>query len=589
MPNLRQATVVAAFVAALCYARWQEHLGSRPTPAAGAFGLRFEEVAEDIGIRFTHQKVQVDPKLAPIEPHVSGVGAATAIGDVDGDGWSDVLMTTSAFGAPSALFRNRRDGTFEDVAAAWGIDQLNSRDRGATMGALFSDVDNDGDEDLLVYKWGYPQLFLNDAHRRFVDATMDSGLGRWINSNSAAFLDYDRDGLLDLYVGGYFREEHVLWDLKSTRIMQSSFEFAENAGHNVLYRNLGGGKFEDVTARAGVDSTRWTFAIAAADFDGNGFQDLYLANDYGPEELFLNQDGARFTRASDIGLDEDSKSGMSVAVGDIDNCGKLGVFVTNITRTGYLIQGNNLRKNMLGEDGRFENIASGVAENCGWAWGAQFGDLNNDGWQDLFVVNGFISADPKLDYWYAMGKVSSAVGDLFEDATAWPEIGNRSLSGYEVSRVLINTPLHKSGRRTFTDVASQTGVTDTLDGRAVAFTDLGNRGQLDVVVANQSARALVYRSELAPGAHWIQFGLRGTRSNRSAIGAAVELEFGGHRQVQVIAAGSGFASQNDRRLHFGLGDAARVERARIRWPSGHEQVIENPALDQLHVVTESTP
>lgn len=589
MPNLRHAFVTAAFVAALGYAAWQEHVGGRPATAAGAFGLRFEEVADEIGIRFTHEKVAVDPKLGPIEPHVSGVGAATAVGDVDGDGWPDVLMTTSGFDARSALFRNRQDGTFEDVAAEWGIDRLNSRERGAAMGALFADVDNDGDEDLLVYKWGHPQLFLNDAHRRFVDVSKDSGLERWINANSAAFLDYDRDGLLDLYVGGYFREEHVLWDLKTTRIMQSSFEFADNAGHNVLFKNLGGGKFTDVTASAGVDSTRWTFAIAAADFDGNGFQDLYLANDYGPEELFLNQDGARFERANDIGLDEDSKSGMSVAVGDIDNCGKLGVFVTNITRTGYLIQGNNLRKNMLGEDGRFENIASGVAENCGWAWGAQFGDLNNDGWQDLFVVNGFISADPKLDYWYAMGKVSSAVGDLFEDATAWPAIGNRSLSGYEVSRVLINTPLRKSGRRTFTDVAAQTGVTDTLDGRAVAFADLGNRGQLDVIVANQSARALVYRSELAPGAHWIQFALTGTRSNRSAIGAAVELEFAGHRQVQVVAAGSGFASQNDRRVHFGLGDTTVVDRATIRWPSGATDVLERPAPDRVHHVTEGTP
>lgn len=589
MPNLRQAIVVAAFIGALGYAAWQEHRGGRPAAAVGAFGLRFEECADRIGIRFTHAKVEVDPKLAPIEPHVSGVGAATAVSDVDGDGWPDVLFTSSSFDGRNALYLNQRDGTFVDVAAEWGIDRLNSRERGAAMGALFADVDNDGDEDLLVYTWGYPRLLLNDAHRRFVDASVGSGLERWINSNSAAFLDYDRDGLVDLYVGGYFRDEHVLWNLKSTRIMQSSFEFADNAGHNVLFRNLGNGRFEDVTARAGVDSTRWTFAIAAADFDGNGFQDLYLANDYGPEELFLNQDGTRFTRANDIGLDEDSKSGMSVAVGDVDNCGKLGVFVTNITRTGYLIQGNNLRKNMLGEAGRFENIANGVAENCGWAWGAQFGDLNNDGWQDLFVVNGFISADPKLDYWYAMGKVSSAVGDLFEDATAWPPIGNRSLSGYEISRVLINTPLHKSGRRTFTDVATQVGVSDTLDGRAVAFADLSNRGQLDVLVANQSARALVYRSELAPGMHWVQFRLRGTTSNRSAIGTAVELEFAGHRQMQVVAAGSGFASQNDRRLHFGLGESGVIDRAVIRWPSGREQILEKPASDRIHDVTEPTP
>src|SRR6185369_4532403 len=158
-----------------------------------------------------------------------------------------------------------------------------------------------------------------------------SGLGRWMNCGAAVWFDYDRYGLLDLYVAGYFRDDVDLEHLTTTRVMQDSFEFAHNGGHNYLYKNLGGLRFEDVTARMGCDSTRWTLAVAAADMDGDGWQDLYLANDYGPEELFLNKGGQRFEFAAGIGLEESSKSGMSVTIGDVLGDGQLGVFVTNIS------------------------------------------------------------------------------------------------------------------------------------------------------------------------------------------------------------------------------------------------------------------
>src|SRR5262249_4245712 len=153
-------------------------------------------------------------------------------------------------------------------------------------------------------------------------------------ANAACWIDYDRDGKLDLYVAGYFREDVDLWHLKTTRIMQSSFEFANNGGHNHPDKNLGGGKFRDVTAETGTGSTRWTLAVAAADLDGDGWQDLYLANDYGPEEFFQNQGGARFVRREDVGLHESSKSGMAVALGDFQDDGRLGVYVTNISKSG---------------------------------------------------------------------------------------------------------------------------------------------------------------------------------------------------------------------------------------------------------------
>jgi hypothetical protein len=273
---------------------------------------------------------------------------------------------------------------------------------------------------------------------------------------------------------------------------------------------------------------------------------------------------------------------MAVALGDVYNRGRLDVFVTNISVRGFLFQGNNLRINFMRELGRFDEIASGVVADAGWAWGAQFGDLNNDGLLDLVVANGFISADSGRDYWYAMSKIAGAQGNIFEDAKNWPPIGTASLSGYERSRVLLNR-----GREGFVDVAQEAGVADLLDGRSVALADLFNRGTLDVVIANQKGKALVYRSTVYPG-HWIALKLIGTRSNRSAIGAEVTVEFGAVRQRQVVAGGMGFCSQNDRRLHFGLGDQ-RLGRVTIRWPTGTEQVLNGLAPDRLHVITEPSP
>jgi hypothetical protein len=405
-----------------------------------------------------------------------------------------------------------------------------------------------------------------------------------MNSNGAVWLDYDRDGLLDLYITGYFRSDIDFWHLRTTRIMQSSWEFASNGGKNLLFRNLGNGRFEDVTDAMGVGSTRWTLAAAAADFNDDGWPDLYLANDYGPEELFLNHEGKRFELAR-AGLEDDSKSGMAVAVGDVFNRGRYDVFVTNISERGFLFQGNNLRINLLKELGRFNEIATGAVADAGWAWGAQFGDLNNDGWLDLVVVNGFISADSGRDYWYAMSKIAGAQGNIFEDAKNWPPIGTASLSGYERSRVLLNRSREgPGGRGGFADVAEAAGVTDRLDGRGVAMADLFNVGTLDVVIANEKGRALLYRNGPHSG-HWVEFKLIGTRSNRSAIGAEVMVEFGGVRQRQVVDGGMGFCSQNDRRLHFGLGNST-LGRVTIRWPSGATQVLEGLKVDEVHAVTE---
>ena len=575
---MKRLVVILAFVAAVVAV---VVLNGRATGhAIGANEtIRLSEVAHASGIDFVHESPTLDPKVEHISAHIAALGACVSVADVNNDNWPDLYFTSSRFGAANALYLNQQDGTFRDISADADVASLNRAGEGVSMGAVWGDYDNDGFEDLLVYKWGYPQLLRNLGNGRFADVTAQSGLRVWMNSNGAVWLDFDRDGLLDLYITGYFRSDIDFWHLRTTRIMQHSWEFATNGGKDVLFKNVGKGRFEDVTDSMGVGSTRWTLAAAAADFNDDGWPDLYLANDYGPEELFLNRVGKRFELAR-AGLEDDSKSGMAVALGDVYNRGRLDAFVTNISVKGFLFQGNNLRVNFLKELGRFDEVATGVVADAGWAWGAQFGDLNNDGLLDLVVANGFISADTARDYWYAMSKIAGAQGNIFEDAKNWPAIGRASLSGYERSRVLLNR-----GEAGFVDVAEGAGVTDRLDGRSVAMADLFNRGVLDVVIANQKARALLYRNSASPG-HWVEFKLVGTRSNRSAIGAEVTVEFGGVRQRQIVDGGMGFCSQNDRRLHFGLGNG-RLGRVTIRWPSGAEQIVDGLTIDQLHVITES--
>ncbi len=603
-PALRPV-VTLLFGGLLCGAWWldrtrisdQVEHPAEEQAALERFGFWLHDVAAAQGVDFVHHQATLDPQIANVEPHVAAMGAGVAVCDANRDGRPDLYFTNSAFGHDNALYVQQPDGTFRDVAQQAGAGGDKRAGEGVSMAAVWADADNDGDEDLYVTKWGYGKLLRNElvpaGELRFTDVTLPAGLLRWMNSNSALWFDYDRDGLVDLYVAGYFSERFDLWHLDTTRIMQDSFEFATNGGHNYLWRNLGPDsqgvpRFEDVTARADADSTRWTLALAAADFDGDGWPDLYLANDYGPEELLRNVEGRRFELAS-VGLGEDSKSGMSVTLGDSRNLGRLDVYVTNICKNGYLYQGNNLRLNGLPEGGRLENVASDVVADCGWAWGAQFGDLDNDGWLDLFVSNGFISADRSKDYWYDMSLVASAAGNVFQDTRNWAPIGDKSLSGYERSRVLKS----QRGRR-YVDVALAVGATDLHDGRAVALADLWNRGVLDVIVANQKGPALIYRNEAAPANSWIGFDLAGQASNGSAIGAQLTLRWtapdGGEQlQTQVVEGGSGFCSQNDRRLHFGLGPGARVTSAAIRWPSGREQVIEAPAGGRMHAVTEAGP
>ena len=558
---------------------------SDPGTALARYGFHLEEVAHAAGIDFVHQAPVLDPQLDPILPEVASMGASVSIVDFDRDGWPDIYVTNSAIGSKNALYRNMHDGTFKDVAEEMGIADVNQPGTGVSTGAVWGDYDNDGYEDLFLIKWGRPELFHNDHGHGFTRVSEAAGLPPWINANTAIWFDYDGDGLLDLFVGGYYAEDIDLWHLTTTKIMPDNFEYATNGGRKYLFHNLGNGKFEEVSAKLGINSRRWALAACAADLRGSGHPDLFIANDYGVSELYFN-DGKRFHEMGQhTGVGFAPKSGMNAAFGDILNQGRYAVYVSNISENGILIQGNNLwvpKEGTTGDAIRYENLARDFGvELGGWSFGAQFGDLNNDGTIDLYLTNGYISLDRNRSYWYDFSKVAGGNSTIIGDAKNWPAFDGRSLSGYQSKRVWLN-----DGAGKFIDVAQAVGVTDTYDGRAVALADLWNRGVLDVVVANQRGPLLVYKNTVKPENQWIEFELEGTASNRSAIGAEVTLFWNGQKQVQEVSGGSGFASQNDRRLHFGLGAHSQVEKAIIRWPSGKVQTIDTPAPDQRYKIKE---
>ena len=592
--SLRQILPIVFLAAQLAFplvykrmeARGKAAVAGDPSTALARYGFRFQESAKAAGIDFTHAAATFDPKLRHIMPQVASMGAAVSIVDFDRDGWPDIYVTNSAEGSRNALYRNLGDGTFRDVAADVGLADVNLPGTGVSTGAVWGDYDNDGFEDVLIYKWGKPELFHNDGGKHFTRVTEQAGLPPWVNANSAVWFDYDHDGKLDLFLAGYYPEDVDLWHLKNTRIMPESFEYARNGGRKYLFHNLGGGRFEEVSARMGIDSRRWALAAVAADLRGTGYPDLFVANDYGVSEVYFNEGGKRFREAGkETGIGAAPKSGMNAAVGDVLNQGRFGIYVSNISEEGVLVQGNNLWMPRTGTSGaniRYDNMATAMGVDLGgWSFGAQFGDLNNDGFLDLYAVNGNVSLDRNRSYWYDYSKVAGGNRAIISDAANWPPLDGRSLSGYQQKRVWIN-----DGAGQFKEVAQFVGVTDVYDGRSIALADFRNRGVLDAVVANERGPLLLYLNTVSPDNRWIELELEGRQSNRSAIGAQVKVTWNGQQQVQEVSGGSGFCAQNQRRLHFGLGKTTGIDKVEIRWPSGKTQTIAAPLLNQMHKAVE---
>ncbi|MGM0507125.1 MAG: CRTAC1 family protein [Bacteroidota bacterium] len=549
------------------------------------YGVWFEEVSRETGVDFVHRRPTLDPMLEHIHEQIASVGASVTISDYNRDGFPDLYLTNSRFGASNALYRNQGDGTFVDVADSLGLANLNAEGVGVSMGSVWGDYTGNGYEDLFLYRWGRPELFRNLGDEGFERATEQAGLPEWINANTAVWLDVNRDGYLDLFIGGYFHEDVDFWDLDSPWIMPDSYEYATNGGRNYLYLNNGDGTFEDVTEEWGLlETRRWTLAATSADLNGDGYADLMLANDYGVDELYLNEEGERFRLAGEeSGLGFVPKSGMSADLVDPFNRGDLSIYVTNISEAGVLMQGNNLWVPSGSRDEMspvYRNLASSLGIERGeWGYGGAFGDLNNDGFQDLYVANGYVSAEPGTNYWYDYAKVVGGNRQIIGNAQNWPAMNGRTFSGYQQNKIWLN-----SGTGSFREVSTAVGGALSLDSRSIAFADLFGNGSLDFVVASQNGAVKIYRSTTRTDHEWVRIHLKGRSPNTSAIGASATLFWNDMQQRQVVTAGRAFSSQGERTLHFGLGTEPELDRLEIRWPDGEEMIVRDLEPNRTHTI-----
>jgi hypothetical protein len=573
----------------------------------------FLNVAEAAGIDFENR--YYPPFLT--EPLKFGMirygpGGITAV-DYDNDGWYDIFIPD---GVESKLFRNRRDGTFEDVTAQAGLSGLD----GVSV-AVFADYDNDGFKDLFVSRTFQPnQLFHNNGDGTFTDVTEKAGIGADCCTTVAAWGDYDNDGYLDLYVGRY---------LDPRKDIPTTF-YARNGEPNQLYHNNGDGTFTNVTERSGVGDKGLCLGAVWGDFNDDGYPDLYVVNDFGRKTLYRNNGDGTFKDITTKSNTLAYGAGMSASFVDYDNDGKFDFYVTHIrsehawfaeapTVKRYMLRcfsqgtwktdmplymqimrqsgmgfvgvfqqmasGNTLLRNK--GDGTFEDVTLKANANPpGWFWGAVFADFDNDGWQDLYAANGWVynnrDTEIELDFLYNVVTNQKAYKTgLFFDPK---HFGTSSWHGWERNRYL------RSNRNgTFSEAGHATGTDLIVNSRGVAVADFWNRGVMDVIVAASTDRHALLKNVMKLDRNWLQVELVGTKSNRDAVGARVTIYTDGAQQSREVVLGDSYGSQSALRLHFGLNHYPRVDKLIVRWPaSGVQQTFENVPANRIIEITESS-
>jgi len=544
----------------------------RGTASGKPFAAKFTDIAPQAGLSMRFVSGNEAAKKYIIEANGSGV----AFIDYDNDGKLDLFLVNgsrldgfSDQPAPTNhLYRNIGARGFEDVTKVSGMAHS-----GWGSGVCAGDVDNDGHLDLYVTYWGPNVLYRNRGDGTFEDMTARTGTAgpakEW--SSGCTFLDYDRDGYLDLLVTSY-----QLFDPATTPLpgKTSNCEWKGMPvfcgprglpyGSLTLYHNRGNLSFETVTDTSGVGSVKgfYAFTPVAADFNGDGWTDIYIACDSTPSILFRNNRNGTFTDiATEAGVAFSEhgfeQGGMGVGAGDFDNDGWLDLIKTN-----FAGDYPNLYRNTGG--GFFEDIVvrAGLAVNPQYVgWGVAFADLDNDGLSDILQVNGHVY--PELD----------SAARKTQESYRNPRLVYRNL-----------------GNGRFEDVSAQAGpgIAQQKSSRGAAFGDFDNDGDIDVIIMNMGDTPSLLRNELPSASHWVQFLLEGSKSNRSAIGATVRIEAGGRAQTRPVLGQSSYLSQNDFRVHFGLGSATRVDRITVRWPSGAIEEVPGVEADGLALLVEGT-
>ncbi len=528
----------------------------------------FEEVAQKAGINFRHVSGGASKDYL-----LESVGGGVAVFDYDNDGWLDIYFvngsTFEALDKPGAtpaprnkLFRNMRDGTFSDVT-----EKASVGGNGWGMGAAAADFDNDGNVDLYVTNFGKNILYRNNGDGTFSDVTEKAGLAAGSWSTGAAWGDYDRDGFLDLYVARYLDFERATTPPKGSGKFCQYRGLAVQCGprglkglSDILFRNNGDGTFTDVTRKALGPAVPeyYGFTPLWADFTGDGWPDLYVANDGTPNLLYLNLGNGTFEEAGALAGcaysgDGREQAGMGADFGDYDHDGRFDLFITNFSDD-YNTLYRGLRPGEFKDATEDARIMTVSWNQLGWA--AKFLDFDLDGWLDLFVTNGHVY--PEVDQW-------------------------KMDTGYKQRPQL----LRNQGNGTFREITTLVGI-DLLQktcGRGAAFGDLDNDGDLDVVINNLDENPQVLLSSPPPDRSWLLVRLQGTRSNRDGIGARLKLRCGATQQVRELHQGGGFLSSNDIRAHFGV-DSTTVDELEIRWPSGKVQVLKDVKSRQILNVPE---
>jgi tetratricopeptide (TPR) repeat protein len=533
-----------------------------------------------------------------------------AVGDIDGDGFDDLYICQPA-GLPNRLYRNRGDGTFEDVTEKSGVGILNN-----TACALFADIDNDGRQDLIVVRASGPLLFLNQGNgqfRRRPNAFQFANPPRG-TFTGAAIADYDRDGWLDIYFCLY-----LYYQGTDQYQYPMPYYAAENGPPNFLMKNGRDGSFHDVTKECGLDqnNTRFSFCCAWADPNGDGWPDLYVANDFGKKNFYRNRGDGTFTDIAEEAGVQDVGAGMSVTWLDYDNDGRQDLYVADMwTAAGLRVStqeefqkdaseearklyrrhamGNCLYRN-LGED-KFADVGSDSGTQFGrWAWSSDAWDMDHDGRPDLYIANGMISGPLREDlnsfFWRQVVANSpesanprtayeqgwTAVNELIRADSTW--------SGYERNVLYVN-----NGDGTFSDVSGAAGVDFLEDSRTFALADFDHDGRVEMVLKNRTAPQLRFLKNVMPQLPAaIAFRLTGNKSNRDAIGAVVTILTAAGKQQRFVQAGSGFLAQHSKELFFGLGQTKGNINATIRWPSGLVQRLEDLPTNHRIWVEEGSP
>jgi hypothetical protein len=551
--------------------------------------IRFEEVAEKAGVRFVHtpRSFRDRHKAQVLEMFTDG-GAAVAVGDYDGDGDDDLFITDSDEGKTSKLMRHDglRDGipVFTDVTASAGVGGGNDA-LSIVADAMWLDYDNDGRLDLYVGRFGTPLLYRNlgpDAKGewRFEELAQRVGLTTFGNTIGSIVFDADGDGFLDLMLANYFQPVNLL-DLKTTKVLPNNLDYATNGGGVTFYRGVerpdGSRGFVDETKRAGLSHhTGWSLDIGHADLDNDGDQDVYVAGDYGTDRLFLNEgvDAAgrvSFRDATEEATGHDTRKGMNVDMGDYNRDGWLDIYVTNITDE-YMKECNFLwHNNGPGKEGKLSFVdmsrETGTCDSD-WGWAAKWADFDNDGWEDIFAVNGLRSAGQSNYIPLLLENTIIKPGVDFADLDSYPDIGDMTWSGYQKKRLF-----HNLADGTFKEIGAAAGVANDLDGRGVGVADFDDDGRLDFYQSNARQHSMLYLNRTENAGHWVELRLVGTKSNRNAIGARVYLRAGGETWMRELNGGNGYSSHSTFRLHFGLGGIDKVEEVEVRWPGGATEVL----------------